>query len=269
MLLQLLALTFIGSIISLGGALVLALKKTWTKNFSLHLTAFSSGILLSTSLLHLAPEALEQAPASTVFPSIFLAIVIFFLLERLTLWYHHHHEPHDTRPQAFLITVGDTIHNFIDGVLIASAFLIDPMLGVVTTIAVAAHEIPQEIAEFSILVSAGYSKKKALILNILSSLSAVMAAILTYLAFEQIKDIVPHLIAFSAGMFLYISLSDLIPELHHSHSQTKEKWTQILFFFTGISIFLLLSQAVVEVDQLEHSNPQAEYSRLNSKTNEK
>jgi len=247
MLLTILVATFVSSFISLGGALLLSLKPKWSKDFSLYLTALSSGVLLSTALLHLAPEAIaEGGQVQTVFTTILIAIVSFFLLERLVLWYHHHHDAHGPKPAAWLITFGDTLHNFIDGVAVASALMLDPALGLITIIAIGAHEIPQEIADFSIMVNSGVSRKKALFLNAFSALAAFAGAILTYAFQTQLGELIPYLAAFSAGMFLYIALSDLIPELHHQTVNQKDKWLQLIWFFAGILLLFGVTQVVGE-----------------------
>ncbi|GIK84254.1 MAG: iron permease [Patescibacteria group bacterium] len=243
-LIYILAVTFISSLISLLGSFFLAKKKTWPKKFILQLTSFASGVLLATSLLHLAPEAIENLDGQIVFIVIFLSIVFFFVLERLILWHHHHEDdeccgPH---PSAWFVTFGDGVHNFLDGVLIAGTFLVDPTLGLLTAFAVSAHEIPQEIADFSIMVAGGMSRKQALLLNLASAMSAVLGALVTYFFAFSLEGIVPYIIALSVGMFLYIALSDLIPELHrHDLRDNRQKWNQLILFFVGICIIASLS----------------------------
>lgn len=233
-----LTVTLIGSMISLIGSFFLAQKKTWPKKFLLQLTAFSSGVLLATSLLHLAPEAIEQLDAHSVFSVIFFSIVFLFVLERLVLWHHHHDTEHchAPKPSTWFITIADSLHNFLDGILIAGAFLIDPYLGLITAFAVAAHEIPQEIADFSVMVAGGMSRKQALLLNLVSALMAVVGALTAYYFAHSIEWVIPYIVAFSVGTFLYIALSDLIPELHSHDLGNKQKWTQLLLFFIGVSI---------------------------------
>ncbi|MBP7842498.1 ZIP family metal transporter [Candidatus Woesebacteria bacterium] len=244
------SVTFISSLISLLGSFFLARKKEWPKKFILQLTSFASGVLLATALLHLAPEAVETLDAKIVFTVIFISIIVFFVLERLMLWHHHHEEDDccDPHPSAWFITFGDSIHNFLDGVLIAGAFLVNPSLGLLTAFAVSAHEIPQEIADFSIMVAGGMERKKALLLNLISAMSAVVGALVTYFFAFSIEGISPYLIAFSAGMFLYIALSDLIPQLHnHGISDSKQKWNQMALFFIGVTIIAGISFFIPEV----------------------
>lgn len=235
MLFQLLLLTVLSSVVSLAGSYFLALKKTWSQDFTLKLTAFSSGVLLTTALLHLAPESLEVLSPESAFRTLFFAVVAFFILERLVLWHHHHDDDCSPKPSAYLITVGDSFHNFIDGVLIAGTFLVNPSLGIFTAIAVAAHEIPQEIADFSIMVGGGMKKKTALLYNFISALFSILGAVLAYYFSATAEWMVPYTVAFSAGMFLYIALSDLIPELHHEDVNTQQKWWQLILFFIGVA----------------------------------
>lgn len=240
-LLYILGITLVSSLISLIGSFFLARKKDWPRKFILQLTAFSSGILLATSFLHLAPEAVELLEAKTVFSAIFISVIIFFILEKLVLWHHHHDEEHCCGPQpsAWFITVGDSVHNFLDGVLITGTFMVSPELGLITAFAVAAHEIPQEIADFSIMVAGGMKRSQALALNVVSALFAVVGAVVAYFFINAIEWTIPYVIAFSVGMFLYVALSDLIPELHSNDLGEKQKWTQLVLFFVGVLIIIM------------------------------
>lgn len=239
-------ITSISSVLSLSGSFLLSLKSNWPKKFILQLTAFSSGVLLATALLHLAPEALEEISEAghleDGFLVIFAAIVSFFVLEKLFLWHHHHEDEHECcepKSSAYLIMISDTMHNFIDGVLIAGALSVDLNLGLITAVAVAAHEIPQEIADFSVMVAGGISRKKALLFNLFSAMSSVVGAIVSYFFIQTVEGSVPYIIAFSAGMFLYIALADLVPELHNMKVNKNQKFMQILFFFFGILVSYL------------------------------
>ena len=253
MLLPIILLTAASGLLSLAGATLLAQKKQWKNAFSLQLTAFSSGVLLAIAFLHLGPEAVhELGDEQAVFGAMLVAILFFFGLERLVLWYHHHHLPHGPRPTAYLVMVGDTLHNFIDGVLIAGTFLISPQLGIITAIAVAIHELPQEIADFSIMVSSGLSKMKALALNAVSALAAVAGGIAMYLMHETLEPLVPYAIAFAAGMFIYIALADLVPELHTHTKEVKEKWIQLALLLLGVFIIIGMTQILPDPhDEIE------------------
>jgi zinc and cadmium transporter len=247
MLLNILFATFISSFVSLVGALLLARKQTWSQPFSLYLTALSSGVLITAALMHLAPEAIEEGgEVGAVFGSMFTAIILFFFLERTVLWYHHHHQSHGPQPAAWLITVGDSLHNFIDGVTLASTFMLNPALGFMSMIAIGAHEIPQEIADFAVMVNSGVSRKKALLLNIFSALASFAGAIITYYFRDSLEMYLPYLAAFSAGMFLYIALSDLIPELHHKTKDQRGKWLQLVWFGAGIGLLFVITNLIGE-----------------------
>jgi zinc and cadmium transporter len=200
--------------------------------------------MLTTALLDLLPEVIElshhQEQEFSALP-IFLGVIIFFFLERFVLWFHHHDDTHQAKPTVYMILIGDGIHNFIDGVAIAAAFMTDIRLGIITTLAIAAHEIPQELADFAVLLHSGLTKKKALLFNFLSGLTAILGSIMTIFVFSAVNSIVPVLLGFTTGMFLYIALSDLIPELHQSFSKTS-RWLQSLPFLIGAGSTLLLIQ---------------------------
>jgi zinc and cadmium transporter len=213
--------TALGSVVSLIGGVLLLLKRGWADRLTEPLSAFAAGALLGTAFLDLLPEAIEYAEkmavdAHSIFLWALVGIIIFFLLERFVHWFHHHHEHTEEakKPVGTLIVLGDSIHNFIDGVAIAVTFLVDPALGVITTLAVGAHEIPQEIGDFAILLKAGYSRKKVLWLNVLSACTALLGAILTFMVGPSIAGALPVLLAITAGFFIYIALSDLVPEIH-------------------------------------------------------
>ena len=242
-----LVFTSVGSVLSLLIALLAFKNKGWQQLATGNMIAFSSGVLLTTAFFDLAPEASELLPATTVFNLIFTAIVSFFVLEKAVLWYHHHQCQDCARPVAWLITISDTFHNALDGILIAGATLVEPKLGLITALTVAAHEIPQEVADFSILISAGMRPKKAILLNILSACASLLSAGLAYLFLSQTKQLVPYTLAFSAGMFLYIALSDLIPELHHHAVTNKDKIVQLIFLGLGIGSLVLLTYLLPHV----------------------
>lgn len=230
----LIASLFVSSI-SFVGAIVLTIKRTWNSAWQTTLVSFAAGVMLSAAILDLMPEALEEARGANIFPFVFAGVIAFFFLERFVLWFHHHHEDHGQHPATILVLVGDAIHNLIDGVAITAAFLISPSVGVITTLAICAHEIPQEIADFGVLVAGGMSRQKALIYNFVSGLTAMIGAILAYYFLETVSGMVWMAMAFSAGMFLYISCSDLIPELHTEFSKSR-RFTQSIPFILGIAI---------------------------------
>ncbi len=239
-------LTLTGGFFSLIGSYVISLKKNWNANFSIRLVSFSAGVLISTALIDLMPEAIQVSKdPKNVFIPLLIGILFLFFMERFIILYHHHHEEtHEIKPSGYLILFGDSVHNFIDGVATATAFLTSPMLGLITTIAVSAHELPQEISDFSILVSSGFSRKKAMFYNILSSFSSVLGGITSYFLFKLIEPYVYVVLSFTAGTFLYIACSDIIPELHR---ETREKNQLIQSLTLGIGVLLtFLVKYIVE-----------------------
>jgi len=208
--------TFLGSILSLIGGIALLFKEKLTVRISHFLFSFAAGTLLGTAFLDLLPEARQEGGDVNVFLWALIGILLFFLIERYIHWFHHHHEHSDKalKPTIPLIVFGDSIHNFIDGVAIAASFLVSIPLGIITAAAVAAHEIPQEIGDFSILLHKGVKKKKVLIFNILSAFAAMVGAVLTFFLSSFVTGLLPVFISITAGFFIYIAASDLIPEIH-------------------------------------------------------
>lgn len=217
--------TLLGGLISvlLAAGLLLIAEEHRPKILP-HGVSFALGALLSVAFLDLLPDALTQAgPARLegVLATVLLGILGFFLLEKLLLWRHCHHshcethgEAHFSQPAGTLIVIGDAIHNFVDGILIAAAFLTDVELGIVTSIAVATHEIPQEVGDFAILLQSGYRPRQALLYNLLSSLATLVGGILAYFGLESFRAELPYVLALAAASFIYVAVADLIPSLH-------------------------------------------------------
>lgn len=228
------------SLISFAGGLFFFVKNKFIEKMTTHLVSFAAGSMLAVSFLDILPEALEEGGEGfNIFLPIFLGIVGFFFLERFVVWFHHHDSTHDTNPVAFLVLLGDGIHNFIDGVAIAATFLTSPGLGAATTMAMIAHEIPQEIADFSVLIHGGMSRRKALFYNFLSALAALLGAVGGFYLLEGLNDFLPVLLAFTGGMFIYIACADLIPEMHKDFARQKS-WVQSLPFILGLVVLWLL-----------------------------
>lgn len=217
----------LGSVISLTGGFVLLGKPRLFARISHYITSFAAGALLATALFDLLPEAIEeganvQIAMNTVFLYVLFGIIFFFLLERLLHWFHHHSmEEHEIqgKPIIPLLIIGDTIHNFIDGIAIAATFMINIPLGIITTFAVGAHEIPQEIGDFGVMLNHGVKRGKVLLINILSACASFVGALLAFYFGGQIEGLSAFFLAVSAGFFLYIALSDLIPEIHHQNKK--------------------------------------------------
>ncbi len=205
--------------------------------------AFAAGALLATAFFDLIPEAITEMASVRVFSLWFFAgVLALFLLEKTLLWYHHHHEPHNkVRPAVWLITIGDSVHNFLDGVAIAAAFIASPALGMTTSLAVFLHEIPHELVDFGILLSHGASKRQTLLLNILSACFALLGAVFTYSLNTRFQILNTGLLAFAAGNFLYITLADLTPELNACCPDKNKTAKQLFFFGLGIILIGLIS----------------------------
>jgi len=213
LMLTILLATFIVSLISLIGIFFIGMKQDTLTKVIKYLVSFAVGGLLGGAFFHLLPESMETGNPS-LFVYVLSGIMTFFLIEKFLHWRHCHKGHCDAHTFTYMNIIGDGIHNFIDGMIIAASFGTDMRLGVVTTLAVAAHEIPQEIGDFGILVYGGFSKSKALLFNLLSALTAMVGAVIAYFSFSQIVWLKEVLIPFTAGGFLYIALVDLIPELH-------------------------------------------------------
>ena len=213
--------TFLGSIAALIGGVILLSKEKFALKISHFLASFAAGVLLGTAFFDLLPEAMNEGEGTgvDVFFYTLVGIVIFFLIERFIHWFHHHEEYHEhekeTKSTLSLIIIGDTMHNFLDGVVIAATFMVNPQVGILTAIAVFAHEIPQEIGDFGLMLHKGLSRKRIIIVNIISAAFAFMGAIITYLLGNVLEGYLPVFLAITAGFFIYIAASDLIPEIHH------------------------------------------------------
>lgn len=235
--------TLLVSLVPLIGGIFFLSKKLTQRHFLSYIVSFAAGVMLANATLDLLPEAFEEAHGANIFVPFLLGIVVFFFMERYLLWFHHHDDDHDSKPSTPLILIGDTFHNTFDGIAIAAAFIAHPAAGFTTAIAIAAHEIPQEIADMGILMHNGMSKIRALCFNLLTALSSIAGGILGYFLLEKIEGILAYLLAFASGMFIYISCSDLIPELHQDFKKSK-KWQQAIPFVSGILLIYFISSTI-------------------------
>lgn len=245
-----------GSLLSLAGGILLLNKRIKLDKIMLYAMPFGAGALLGAAFLDVLPEALHEVheaggDESVVLLAALAGFVIFFILERSVRWFHRHHEHGERASHQSLIVVGDTVHNAIDGVAIGAAFLVSIPLGIATTIAVAAHEIPQEIGDFGILLGKGMKRKKVLIVNILSSLATLVTALLTFALAGSIAAAVPVLLAVVAGCFIYIAAADIIPDIHEQPH--KRANIQAVLLLVGIAIIPIVGYVVEEVFGLGHS----------------
>lgn len=228
----------------LGGLLVasgvLLVKDTARTKLIPWLVSYAVGALLGISMLRLLPTALETLPSTRVFGTLLAGILLFFVLEKLVLWRHcHTHDCEVHESSVFPVLIGDAFHNFVDGAVVAAAVMTSVPLGISTAVAVAAHEIPQEVGDFAILLHAGYSRSRALVLNVLSSLASAAGAIAAFVAFDTLPPLLPYFLALAAASFLYVAMADLIPGLHRGRTDASSM-RQILLIAAGVATMLLL-----------------------------
>ena len=250
-LLYILLATLLSGVASIAAAALLSfalLSKMVERMVSL-----SVGIMLSTAFLHSLPKAFESSvDPHYLFMTLLAGLFGFFMLEKLTILRHSHHHEHDGHhhhhghdahqagKSGWLILVGDGFHNFTDGILIAAAFLADPKIGVMTSIAIFAHEIPTEIGDFIVLLNAGFSRTRAFAYNLICSLMAVVGGVAGYIALANASNLIPFALALASSGFIYIAVSDLMPQMQRRAS-IRESVTQVLLVALGIGIVLLLT----------------------------
>ncbi|MBI4145608.1 ZIP family metal transporter [Candidatus Woesearchaeota archaeon] len=247
---------FTVSIVSFIGAFLLFFNVKRIEKLMFPLVSFAAGALLAAAFFDLIPEAVAADGGLPIFSFVLGGIVLFFVVEKLMYWYHchngrcethhaeghgHHGHPKQVKPVAWLNLFGDGVHNFLDGVIIAATFVVNPGLGVVTTLAVILHEIPQEIGDFSVLIYSGLSRTRALFYNFLTALTAVLGALVAFFYAEAVESAEPALLAFAAGGFIYIAAADLIPELHHDQEFPKSL-IQLAWFGVGVMAIYLVSR---------------------------
>ncbi|OQW73293.1 MAG: ZIP zinc transporter [Proteobacteria bacterium ST_bin11] len=265
-LLSIILFTALGGVLSVLAAAVFLLLPEHKQNQVLpHGISFAIGALLTGAFCGLIPHAFQDVPVQdmpNLSATILAGILLFFGLEKLLIWRHchshaceahgeeSHHEQHGHehhhpspasghRPAGMFIILGDSIHNFVDGVLIGAAFLTDVQLGIVTSLAVAAHEIPQEVGDFAILLHSGYKRGEALFYNILASLSTVVGGVLAYFSLGDLHHILPYFLTLAASSFIYIAVADLIPSLHQK-TDIKTSLQQIGFILAGVVLILVM-----------------------------
>ncbi|QKV57020.1 MAG: ZIP family metal transporter [Dechloromonas sp.] len=236
------AVALAGGILSVTAAAALSIA-VGTHRVNM-LISYAIGALLGAAFLEILPHALEHGQPQRMAATVLFGILAFFVLEKLVLWRHCHHdhcEAHDAHAPAhdhgrsgLLILVGDTFHNFVDGILIAAAFLENTQLGIVTALAIIAHEIPQEVGDYLILLHSGYSRIRALAFNLLSSLATLIGALLAYFALSQLTEWIPYLLGLAAASMIYVAVADLIPGLH-KRTELKATLQQILLIGLGVA----------------------------------
>jgi zinc and cadmium transporter len=239
---------FLGTVLSLAIAALVAFRVQ--ARFISTLVSYAVGALLGAAFLDILPHLFEHNPhPGRTAAFILFGLLVFFVLEKLLLWRHHHHQSdeeqaeaeeqmrhagHDHGRSGWMIIFGDSFHNFTDGVIIAAAFLADVKLGVVTSLAIIAHEIPQEIGDFVVLLHSGFSKRRALLWNLISGLAAVLGALLAYFALRHVSSWIPEILAFAAASMIYVAVADLIPGLQ-KRTAVRESMAQVAFIALGIA----------------------------------
>jgi zinc and cadmium transporter len=246
--------TFLGGLLSV--LIAASLTVTVLTRMVRHLVSLSAGVLLATALLHVLPEAFEsQASPHGLFATLLAGLMFFFLLEKVELYRHthhhegdgHHHHHHFDAEQAgrggWSVLVGDSIHNFCDGIIIAAAFLADTQLGIVTSLAIIAHEIPQEVGDYIVLLNAGFSRAKALFYNAISGLSAVVGGLVGYVVVGPWEALFPYLLVIASSSFVYVAVADLIPQLQQRMS-LKDTAAQLAWLAAGMAMIVLVVRVV-------------------------
>lgn len=229
--------SLIGGVFSLIGGVLLLSSKRSADGLAKYATPFAAGVLLAAAFTDLLPEALHDGEAREVLIAALCGLLGFFFLERYLRFFHHHHEHSGNgRSSSPLIIIGDTLHNALDGIAIGAAFLVSPGTGVIATLAVALHEIPQEIGDFGLLLKNGMSRRKVIAVNVLSALATTVAAVTVFAIGDNENSFIPYLLAITAGFFIYIAASDIIPEIHEDLSPRKRDIRPWLLLFGAILI---------------------------------
>jgi zinc and cadmium transporter len=240
--------SLLGGILSVMAAALFALNAR--AQYLGGLVSYAIGALLGAVFLDILPEAMRLATNMTaVSVMVLFGILLFFTLEKILIWRHCHHdhcevhEPHENNTHdhgrsGAMVIVGDTFHNFIDGIIIAAAFLADVRLGIVTALAIVAHEIPQEVGDFAVLLNSGYSKPRAFQLNLISSFATLVGGVLSYVALQDMQSLVPYLLALAAASLIYVAMSDLIPGLH-KRTRMRDTVQQVVLIMLGVATIAL------------------------------
>ena len=238
-LIYIIASTFAIALIAFIGIFTLALKDKVLNKILLVLVSLSAGALMGGAFLHLLPEATENSEGITAFIFVLIGFILFFIIEKVLHWRHCHKGKCDTHTFHYMNLIGDSIHNFIDGLIISAGFVSSTPLGITTAIAIAAHEIPQEIGDFGVLIYGGFKKKKAIVLNFAVALTIVVGGIVGYLISKNVEHAVVFLLPFAAGGFIYIAATDLVPEIK-KELDIKKSMATMLVFICGILLMWLI-----------------------------
>lgn len=254
LLIHIIIFTLVGGLFSLAGGFLLLWQEQLTRRIADHLVTFAAGTLLGVAFLDLLPEAFAEGASTGQAPATLLswalaAVLTFFVIELTLRKFHAHSDdtralPGSRADTPWLVTIGDSFHNFIDGLAIGAGFLASGPVGVLTAVGIAAHELPQEISDFSILLKAGWSRRAVLVSNVASSLLAVLGGLLAFALRDAIEPWLAPLLAFTGGMFIYIAAANLIPEIHNRRPD--KPWHVIVALGAGVVIVWLLARLIAE-----------------------
>jgi zinc and cadmium transporter len=262
--------SLIGGVVSLVAGVILLRDQGTAQTLAKYATPFAGGALLAAVFLDLLKEGIEVGDADVVLFATLLGVICFFFAEGALHWFHHHHgHSEKSDPKRWLIIVGDTLHNALDGVAIAASFLVSVPTGIVTTIAVAAHEIPQEIGDFGLLLSKGMKRKQVILVNVLSALATTVAAVITFTLGDA--EILPlgFLLGFSAGFLLYIATSDVIPTIHADHNKKGPIDIKTILFIAGVLVvgaITTVAHAYVDTNHSSHDSSSAQHAEEHDST---
>lgn len=244
-----------GSVFSLIGGFYLVYGGKGADTIQRLAVPFAAGALLAAAFVDLLPEAIEAAPGRATLLWALGGILFFFVLERGLRWFHHHHaHQNENNASQSLIVIGDTIHNLIDGVAIGAAFLVNPATGIVATIAVAAHEIPQEVGDFGLLLAKGMRRRMVVLVNLLSAFVTVLAAVVVVVFEGQIGLPITAMLALTAGFFIYIAVSDIIPTIHAEKDHRQANVQTVVLLFGVVLISLLTTSAHHFIPENSHGH---------------
>ena len=245
-LLPVLGLATVGSILGLTGGVLMLSRKDWSRVISIHAIPFAAGVMLAVSFLDILPEAVEKSTVKDVFFVVLVVMVAIFLFEQFFLHFHHHsdlhkgHEHMELSRAVPLSIAGDTIHNFLDGVSIAAAYLVSPSLGLVVALATFLHEIPQEMGDFGVMLAAGWKRSRIILVNLMTALSTYLGAVLVLLFASSFQGHLNILLAIAGGLFLYLGASVLLPEVHND--ERDNPWHQAGLLLAGVIVIWLFGQ---------------------------
>ena len=246
---QIIIASLVVSFVSFVGVLTLAMRDRTLHSLLFLFVSLAAGTLLAVAFFHLIPEGIERVGTEQTMQFAVAGIVMFFVIEKFLQWHHHHKHHHEgekgEHPLTYLSLIGDGVHNFIDGTVIAVSFITDPAVGVVSTLAIIAHEIPQEIGDFSLLIYGGFTKKKALLFNFLSAITALVGAMLTFYFYSSVPNLTALLLPLAAGNFIYIACVDLVPEIHKER-ELKKSVMQFAAFLLGMFLIIAIGAVLGE-----------------------